>query len=218
VLSCTTVPPVPDFPAELHGRKVLAVGICFTGPRHEAEQAIAPLRSLGRPLLERIEPMPYAVRQRMQDATAPAGLGNYWKSDHLAGLGDDAIEVIVGHARSATSPLSQIHLYGLGGAMARTPAEATAYAHRSAPFLVSAVALWADPSEDASAHVMWARSFSAAIRPHASGAYVNFLGDEGDDRVRDAYGPDKHRRLAAVKAAYDPDNVFRLNHNIRPTS
>jgi FAD/FMN-containing dehydrogenase len=216
VLSCTTVPPIPDFPAELHGCKILAAGVCFAGPPDQADLAIAPLRRLGSPLLERIAPMPYAARQRMQDASAPAGLRNYWKSDHLGGLDDDVIDVIVGHARSATSPRSQIHIYGLGGAAARMPGDATAYAHRSAPFLVSAVALWADPAED-SAHVTWARSFAAAVRPHATGAYVNFLGDEGDDRVRDAYGPEKHGRLAAVKAAYDPENVFHVNHNIQPS-
>ena len=218
VLSCMTVPPVGDFPAELHGRKVLAIGVCFAGPEGEAQRAIAPLRRLGRPLLERIAVMPYAVRQRLQDATAPAGLCNHWKSDYLTGLDDDVIDAIVGHARTTTSPLSQIHLYGLGGAAARIPEDTTAYAHRAAPFLVSAVALWADPAEEPAPHVMWARSFAATVRPSAAGAYVNFLGDDGADRVRDAYGAEKHRRLAAVKAAYDPENLFRLNHNIEPAS
>jgi FAD/FMN-containing dehydrogenase len=218
VLSCMTVPPAPVFPGELHGRKVLAIGVCFAGRPDDAERALAPLRRLGNPLLERVGVMPYAERQRMQDATAPAGMCNHWKSSYLSDLDDDVIDVIVGHARSATSPRSQIHLYGLGGAAARIPDDASAYAHRAAPFLVSAVALWTDPQEDAATHVTWARSFATAVHPHAAGTYVNFLGDEGDDRVRDAYGPEKHRRLAAVKAAYDPENLFHLNHNIEPSS
>jgi hypothetical protein len=117
-----------------------------------------------------------------------------------------------------TSPLSQLHVYALGGAMARMPGDATAYAHRAAPFLASGAALWADPDEDPAPHIAWARGLAADLRPHAAGTYVNFLGDEGAARVRDAYGPEKHARLTAVKRAYDPSNVFHINHNIEPTS
>ena len=102
--------------------------------------------------------------------------------------------------------------------MARAGAGVTAYAHRDAPYLVSAVALWVDWTEDPAPHVAWARGLSRAVQPWAAGAYVNFLGEEGEDRVREAYGAAKHARLAAVKAAYDPSNLFRVNHNIEPAS
>jgi FAD/FMN-containing dehydrogenase len=217
VLSFVTVPPSPDLPGWLHGRRVLAVGVCVAGTPPQAQRALEPLRRLGAPLLERIAVLPYALRQRLQDPSAPAGLHNHWRSDHLAGLGDDVAAVLAGHARAMTSPLSQLHVYALGGAMGRLPPDATAYAHRAAPFLASGAALWTGPDEDPAPHVAWAHGLSRALRPYAAGTYVNFLDDEGDTRVRDAYGPEKHARLAAVKRAYDPANVFRINHNIEPT-
>ena len=218
VLSFVTVPPSPDLPAELHGRRVLAVGDCFAGPPPDAQRALGPLRRLGAPLAERIAVLPYALRQRLQDPGAPAGLHNHWRSDHLAGIDDDVVAVLLDRASTMTSPLSQLHVYALGGAIARTPGDATAYAHRSAPFLASGAALWADPAEVPEPHVAWARGLTHVLRPHAAGTYVNFLDEEGDARVRDAYGPAEHARLAAVKRAYDPANVFRINHNIEPTS
>jgi FAD/FMN-containing dehydrogenase len=217
VLNFMTVPPLAAFPAELHGRKVLAVGISYAGDPAEGDRAIAPLRRLGAPVLERIGVMQYAVRQQLQDASAPAGLCNYWKSDYLTGLDDDLIDLMVDRARLTTSPLTQLHLYQLGGAAGRRPDGATAYAHRSAPWLFSIVSLWTNPAVSAP-HIAWARSFASHLRRHTAGAYVNFLGDEGDGRVRDAYGVGKYGRLAAVKAAYDPDNFFRCNHNIEPAS
>lgn len=216
VLNLMTVPAAPELPSDLHGRRVLAVGVCHSGAPEEGERAVAPLRRLGTPLLEQIAVMPYAVRQRLQDASAPAGLGNFWKAHYLTGLDDELIDLIVAGAARATSPLSQIHLYHLGGAIARPGADEGAYGHRSSPFLVSAVAVWDDLSSDVSPHVEWARWIWAGARPHADGTYVNFLGEEGRVGVRAAYRPGVYERLAAVKARYDPTNVFCLNHNVEP--
>jgi FAD/FMN-containing dehydrogenase len=218
ILGLTTLPPAPDFPPELHGRKVLAVGVCFAGPAAAADAALAPLRAIGTPLMERIAPMPYTARQQLQDPSAPAGLMNYWKSDYLSELSDDLIDLIVDRAANTSSPMTQFHLYQLGGAAARVPEETAAYAHRGAPYLFSIVSLWDDPAADPAPHVEWTRDFWARLQPHAAGAYVNFLGDEGDDRIRDAYGAARYDRLAAVKAAYDPTNFFRLNQNILPAA
>jgi FAD/FMN-containing dehydrogenase len=216
VLGITAVPPSPDFPAELHGRKVLAVGVCYAGPPEDGERAIAPLRAIGEPLLERVQVMPYTVRQRLQDPSAPAGLFNYWKSDYLTGLDDDLIDLVVERAARTTSPRTQLHLYQLGGAAARVGEGEAAYTHRSAPYLFSIISLWDDPAADPSPHVEWTRDFWSRLRPYAAGAYVNFLGAEGSERVRDAYGAAKYARLANVKADYDPTNFFRLNQNVEP--
>ena len=216
LLAVTTVPPAPDFPPELHGRRVAAVGFCHAGGPEEGERAIAPLRRFARPLLERVGVMPYAVRQRLQDASAPAGCGNYWKSEYLAGLDDGLIDLIAERAGQLTSPRSMLQLYHLGGAVARVPEDATAYSHRSAPFLFSIVSFWDDPAADASQHVEWTRAFWRELRPYAAGAYVNFMDEDEPGRIKDAYGDGKYRRLAAVKAAYDPTNFFRLNHNVEP--
>ena len=213
-----TVPPAPNFPADLHGRKVMAVGFCYAGSQEDGERAIEPLRRMGAPVFEMAAPMPYAVRNTLQDPSAPRGLCSYWKSDYLTALDDALIDLLVECAGQATSPSSMIHLYQLGGAVARIDGDSAAYAHRSAPYVASIIAAWMDPSEDATAHVDWTRRYWSRLRPHAAGTYVNFLGDEGADRVRDAYGDDKYARLAAVKAAFDPTNLFRLNHNVEPSS
>ena len=213
-----TVPPAPSFPADLHGRKVMAVGFCYSGSQEDGDRAIEPLRRMGAPVFETAALMPYAVRNTLQDPSAPPGLCSYWKSDYLTGLDDALIDLLVECARQATSPFSMIHVYQLGGAVARTDEDSAAYAHRSAPFVASIIAAWMDPSEDATAHVDWTRQYWSRLRPHTAGTYVNFLGDEGADRVRDAYGDDTYARLAAVKAAFDPTNLFRLNHNVEPSS
>jgi FAD/FMN-containing dehydrogenase len=211
-----TVPPSREFPVELHGRKVLAVGFCYAGDREDGQRALAPLRELVKPLFERVAAMPYAARQQLQDPSAPAGLGNYWKSGYLAGFGDELIELIVERAARTTSPLTQLHLYQLGGAIGRNSDHETAYAHRESRYLFSIVSLWEHPASDVSEHVDWTRSFWNDLKPHAAGAYLNFLGEDGDQRVRDCYGKARYGRLAAVKAAYDPTNFFRLNHNVEP--
>ena len=208
----------PQGSASGASRKAMAVSVCYAGPAEDGERAIAPLRRFCEPLLERIAVIPYAVRQQLQDPSAPAGLQNYWKSDYLTGLDDDLINTVVERAADTTSPRTQIHLYQLGGAAARIGEDDSAYAHRSASYLLSIVTLWDNAESDPSPHIEWTQSFSSQLRPHAAGAYVNFLGEEGPARVRDAYGPSTYRRLAAIKAQYDPTNFFRLNHNVKPAT
>jgi FAD/FMN-containing dehydrogenase len=145
----------------------------------------------------------------------PAGHQNYWKAEYLAGLGDDAIETIAEHAAQKPRGLSKVLLTRLGGAAGRVPEDAVAFSHRQAPYIININGMGPDPAERERL-VAWARAFWTAVRPFSfGGVYVNFLGEEGEDRVRAAYGDEKFERLVALKRKYDPDNFFRLNQNIK---
>jgi FAD/FMN-containing dehydrogenase len=162
--------------------------------------------------------MPYAALQGMLDAGAPRGLQNYFKAAYLSGLPDAAIETLVAGAAKLPSPMSQIHLHHLGGAVARVADDATACGNRDAAFAMNVIATFPDAAATAP-HLAWARALAAAAAPFGTGGvYVNFLGDEGAERVRAAYGPAKFARLAALKARLDPENLFRLNQNIPPAA
>jgi hypothetical protein len=159
--------------------------------------------------------MPYVGLQSMLDPGAPHGLHYHMKSAQFDALSDAAIDVIVDGAAAMASPLSAIHLHQLGGAVARVREDATAYSGRAAGFTLNIIAAWTDTTESA-AHVGWARTLFDAASAHGNGAvYPNFLGDEGQDRVRAAFGA-KYDRLVAIKRRYDPGNVLRYNQNIRP--
>jgi hypothetical protein len=161
--------------------------------------------------------MPYSALQSMLDAGAPAGIRAYWKSGYLRHLGESQIETTIAHAGMAASPLTQVHLHQMGGAVARVAPDATAFGHRDARYVLNIVAGWSDMQDDP-ANVRWARDFWNAIRPDTDGAYVNFLDVDDDRRLGEAYDSAALARLRAVKAAWDPDNVFRLNLNIPPTA
>ncbi len=211
-----TAPPAPFVPEALRLKPVVAIVLCYAGDLAEGERVVRPIKSFGPPAADVIGPMPYLSLQSMLDAGAPAGMQNYWKASYLAGLSDAAIEVIVDHAARARSPLSQVHVHLMGGAVARVPADATAFAYRDAAFAMNIVGIWPDPAEN-ELHTRWAREFADAMAPHAtSGVYVNFLGSEGEERVRAAYGEKTYARLAEVKQRFDPLNAFRLNQNIQP--
>ena len=210
-----TVQPAPYLPDHLHGTKAVAVYLCYDGDPQEGLRAVQPLRQLSVPLLDTVEVMPYPRFQCMFDANAPSGLLNYWKSVYLAALSDACIETIADHAEKMTAPLTQIHLQHMQGAAGRVPGDATAFSHRGALCSLNIVTKWTDRAES-DGHIAWTRTFAEALKPHAQGVYVNFLGDEGDERVRAAYGQDTYQRLAALKRRYDPENFFRLNQNIRP--
>ena len=211
-----TAPPAPFIPAHLHGMPVVGMAACYAGSLEEGEAALRPLRAFGTPPVDLIGPMPYSALQSMLDATAPPALHNYWKSDYLGALDDEAIATVVEHAAAMRSPLSQTHIHHLGGAVARAGADATAFGHRTAPYLLNALAIWTDPVESVQ-HRQWAREFSAAMRPFSTGVYVNFLANEGEAGVRASYEPRAYDRLVELKRRYDPTNVFRLNQNIQPT-
>ncbi|HMA37685.1 MAG TPA: FAD-binding oxidoreductase [Chloroflexia bacterium] len=217
VLIFTTAPVAPHIPVHLHGRPVLLVTLCYAGPPDEGERVIQPLRAFGPPDADLVSIRPYTEVQTLLDAANPAGLLNYWKAEYIQGYGDEAIETILHYTAQAPSPNSKLLLNQLGGAISHVPPDATAYAHRAAPFIANINAMWAAPAASESA-IAWARDFWTALQPFsAGGVYVNFLSNEGEDRVRAAYEPGTYARLATLKQKYDPTNFFRLNQNIKPT-
>ncbi|MEV0176824.1 FAD-binding oxidoreductase [Streptomyces sp. NPDC050803] len=220
VVRLGTVPPLPAVPQELHWRPAIAVVCCYAGPIADGERAVEPLRRLGKPLVDLLAPNPYAAFQAATDDTVPHGWHYYWKSTDLADLSDDTISVIADHAYSAGSPRSYAVMFHMGGAVRRVTPTATAYAGRDVTHNINIDAVWlpGEPPEHTTAETAWARRFLHALHPHrANTVYVNFLdADDDTSRVREAYGEPTYRRLAEVKAKYDPDNAFHHNKNIQP--
>jgi FAD/FMN-containing dehydrogenase len=208
-------PPLPFLPAEVHGQEILVFAVCHTGPLEEAEEDVKPLRALGRPLADVVGPTPFAAWQSAFDPLMGPGLRNYWKSHNFTALPDGLIDTVIEYVERLPTGHSEAFIGNLGGAAGRVPVDVTAYAHRDANFVLNVHARWEEPGDDARC-VAWARGFFAAAQPFATGGvYVNFMpGDEGD-RVPAAYGAN-FQRLAALKREYDPDNLFRLNQNVRP--
>jgi FAD/FMN-containing dehydrogenase len=218
IVNLRLAPPLPSLPAEAHGKPIVMVGACYAGSPEDGAAVVAPLRELARPIADLLAPKPYLVLQSMFDALVPHGWHYYWKSLELPPLTDAAIDTLVEHAAAMTSPRSYCIVFGLGGALGRVDPQSTAFAQRGAAHNVNINAVWTPEDGDAERHIAWAREYFDAMRPHArSGVYLNFLGDEGPDRVRAAYGPANHDRLVALKRTYDPTNFLRLNHNIDPT-
>jgi FAD/FMN-containing dehydrogenase len=210
-----SAPPGPSVPEESRFPAV-AVQACYAGEPADGEALVAPLRGLGEPVADLIGPMPYTALQSMLDASSPAGLRNYWKSGYIADATDlgRAQDALIDAAATRPSPLSQIHVYHLGGAVSRAGGR-TAFSPLDKAFAVNIAGMWQQPADD-EANLSWARRHSAALEPFTSGAYVNFLSDHGADEVRAAYPPALYDRLARIKHRYDPGNLFRLNHNITP--
>jgi hypothetical protein len=218
MLNLRRAPAVPFLPPAMHGLPVIVVTACYSGSIEEGERVLRPLRTFDSPLVDLIAPKPYLTHQAMFDATVPHGWHYYWKSWELPMLGDDVAEVLVGHAAAATSPLSYCIIFQLGGAVGRVGEDQTAYGRRSIAHNVNINAVWTPDDATPARHIDWARDFWSALEPFApGGVYVNFLGDEGNDRVKAAYGPDTYGRLVGLKNRYDPTNLFRLNQNIPPT-
>ena len=216
IVVLTTAPPAPFVPPPVHGHPVVIIGVCYAGPVDEGERAIAPLRQFGPPLADTIHPKPYVEHQALLDPGVPHGLGYYWKSEYVAALSDPLISALAEHAWRAATPQSYSIIFHLGGAVARENPERSAFEDRRAGHAVNIDAVWTEPGQ-APACISWTRNFWEAIRPYSTGrVYVNFLGEEGQDRVRAAYGDAKYDRLRALKRAYDPTNLFRLNQNIQP--
>ena len=212
-----TAGPAPFLPPETEGKRLVAIGVCWAGDVDEGERALAPLRSFGRPVADVIGPIAYTSLQSGSDSAFPAGRRNYWKSSYLDELSDGAIAVALEHAERAPSPFSVFYFEHLEGAIGRVSPEETAFAHRSAAYDFNALAVWEDPS-DTDENVAWARVLWEAMQPHARrGVYVNNLGLEGQDRVREAYGDATYARLVELKDRYDPHNLLRLNQNIEPS-
>lgn len=209
-------PPAPFLPKSMHGQPVAGIIVCDIGPLAEAEARVRPIKAFGLPVADLIGPKPYRQHQTLLDTGSPAGRHYYWKSDYLPDLSDAAIETATGFGSWLSSPQSVVLVFQLGGAIARRAAGETAAAHRDAAYVFNIQSAWANAAET-KRHVQWTREAWSAMRPFSTGdTYSNFLtADEGADRTWAAYRA-SWERLAAVKARYDPDNLFRVNQNIQP--
>jgi hypothetical protein len=208
-------PPLPFVPRELHGELVVAVVCCYAGPPEDGERVVRPLRAFGSPVLDLCELKPYVAHQAMFDRSFPHGWWYYFRACDVGGLTDDVIDVMVEHGRRIVSPITSVAFFQMGGAVARVGESETAFNGRDAAFTfnINGNSLTAEGFE---AEREWARAFWSALQPYHTGVYVNFLMDEGRERIRQAYGAGKYERLRALKRTYDPTNVFRLNQNIPP--
>jgi FAD/FMN-containing dehydrogenase len=210
-------PPEPFVPDELKGKPVLGMLVMYIGDPDDGADVVRPLKELGPPAVDMIEPMPYTAFQEILDPTAPWGTQVYNSGEHLRELSDDAIDTFVDYASGLESPLSQAIMFRHGGAVSRMPDDAMAAGHRDAAYMMHPIAVWEDPA-DSERHISWCRNLCAAMRPHTTGGvYLNMIMDEGEGRVRDGYSSAKYRRLVALKDKYDPDNLFRVNQNIKPS-
>jgi FAD/FMN-containing dehydrogenase len=217
LVSLTKAPPLPFLPPEVHGTKIVIVVTAYAGEQERGSSVVAPLRELGRPIADLLGPMPYSVIQSLVDPLWGPGARNYFTAGYLAELPDEAIDEIVRFHGTSGSPSSEIHVHQLGGAVARIPAGASAYANRDAPFAVNIIDRWTDPADD-QGEIGWARELYRAIEPFATGgSYVNFLG-AGDESIRTVYPAETYERLSRLKDTWDPTNLFRLNQNVRPGS
>jgi FAD/FMN-containing dehydrogenase len=211
-----TAPAEEFVPEPVRGQPVVGVILCHAGPADRGEEALRPLRAFGPPAVDMVEPMPYVALQRLVDNDYPAGLRNYWTGDFLSGLPEEAIDVMCRFHLSKPSPRSEIFLLPGGGAITRVPDGTMAIGQRDAPFNIHILSLWDDPADDA-ANIGWTRELSGALKPFTTGrVYVNFIGDEGRDRVVASYGPEGYARLQALKRRYDPENLFQSSQNIEP--
>jgi len=214
-IALLTVPPAPPFPEELWGRKACGIVWCYTGPHDKADEVLAPVREFGSPLLTGIQPMPFNVLQSAFDALYPAGMQWYWRSDFFREISDAAIDVHVKYGAQLPTGHSTMHLYPIDGAVSRVPADATAFAYRDGGWAGVIVGVDPDPA-NAPLISQWAKDYWQELHPTSAGsAYVNFMMDEGADRVRASYGAN-YDRLAQVKQRYDPENLFHVNQNIPP--
>lgn len=208
------VPPGDPFPSEIHGDKVCGLLWCFTGSQEEAEPFLQKARDVAEPLFEFVSEMPYPMLQTMFDGLYPEGLQWYWKGDFVHELSDEAIANHLDFAEVPTTH-STMHMYPVNGAVHKYSREATAWHHRDANWSMVIAGVSPDPS-DKELISNWARNYWEAVHPYSAGAaYINFMMEEGEDRIQATYG-DNYERLQQVKAKYDPDNFFRVNQNIDP--
>jgi FAD/FMN-containing dehydrogenase len=211
------VPPLEDFPTEVHEQPFVGVLGLYAGPVEEGEEALRPFRTLGEPLVDLSGPMRYVDVQQVYDADYPDGHRYYWKSTRLPALSGDVVDALVEQVRRAPSKHSTIDVWLNGGAIARVPEDGTAFSGRGGLYVVNPEANWESPSDD-DANVAWAREVLAAVEVDASGgAYLNFPGflEEGQNLVRASHGAN-YERLADLKRRLDPDNLFRRNANVEP--
>lgn len=206
-------PPAPFVPEHLHGHIACAIVVCYTGPMEQAEEAVKPIREAGPVALDLMGPIPYPALNSLFDALLPAGLQHYWKSDFVNELSDEAIAVHAEYGPRVPNVTSLMHLYPLDGAVQDVAEGDTAFSHRDARFVHIIAGIDSEPA-NMPAHRDWVRSYWSALHPHsAGGSYLNFLMDEGQDRIRATYR-DNYPRLLDLKQKHDPENLFHMNQNI----
>ena len=199
------------------GNPVCALAVAYSGDPAKGEEVLAPIRAFGPPLADMVGSVSYLQQQSMMDATYPSGQFHYWKSGFMNTIPDPAIDTIIEQFKRRPSPLTHMFFEHMHGAASRVPVAETAFAHRFNHYNFSAFCIWADGKE-ADVNLRWVQEFWQGMRPYVSGrAYVNYLGEEGTGRVREAYGPN-YERLVALKNKYDPTNFFRFNQNIQPSA
>ncbi len=215
IVTCRRMLPLPTVPEELHGRHVVIVGCCYAGPVEEGERVLSPLREFGSPLVDACAPMPFLAHQAILDPGFPHGWWYYIRSCNLEELGDEVVDTLAEHGRRIASPVTVFSIFHLGGAVARVGDEEAAFTGRDAGHVVNVIGI-TRTGDGFDAEREWARDLWSALQPYHQNVYVNFLMEEGEERVRQAYGADKYDRLKALKRRYDPENLFSLNQNISP--
>jgi FAD/FMN-containing dehydrogenase len=207
--------PIPSIPKKLQGVTMCAIVSCYSGPMEKAEEVVRPIREFGPPLLDTMEVMPFPVFQSLADSMTPRGLQHYWKADFVNELNDGIIEGHTKYGPQIPNYQSAVNVFPIDTAVHKFGKNETAFSYRDANFLHVIAAMYPDPA-DTPNNIAWAKDYWNALHPHsAGGAYVNFLMDEGQDRIKATYR-DNYDRLTKIKGKYDPNNLFHINQNIKP--
>jgi FAD/FMN-containing dehydrogenase len=210
-----TIPPLEMFPEEHHGTSAICLAACYAGPIEEGEEVLRPLREFGNPIFDTIQPQPFRQFKHTDDAAVEMIERFYAKSNYLSEFPDEAIDTFVDFIENLEGVVSLVGLMPTDGAIRRVDPDATAFPHRNTAWECDLYAAWNEADQD-DAMIRWAHEFHEAMSPWATGGYyVNMLGHDEEDRVRAAYG-DNYDRLKALKKKWDPNNLFRRNHNIAP--
>ncbi len=209
-------PASPLLPNDMHGRPVATIAVCYAGTSQDGDKVIAPLRQFGRPLIDLVKRRAYTDWQKALDPSWGNGFRNQWVGHYLPEFTDGAAQTMLEYVSKVTSPLTDVKLINLGGAVARVDENDTAFGYRNSKYALVIQTRWVNADESAQ-HLAWTQAFFEAMKVHSTGkVYVNFIADEGEKRVRDAYNPQAFKRLQAIKEKYDPRNQFRMNQNIYP--
>jgi FAD/FMN-containing dehydrogenase len=201
----------------VRGQPVVCVVVCYSGDPDKGPEVLAPLLEFGPPALAMVQPMPYVAVQQLLDRPNVKGMLNYWTGDFYDDLPDDAVEVLVSKASQPVSPMTQIIVIPGGGAIGRVDDDTMAFGQRQTLWNIHYLSMWADAA-DTDRNIAYTKDLAGAMKRWSTGrVYLNFLGDEGQDRIASGFGPEKYARLRALKTVWDPTNLFRHNQNIPPT-
>ena len=208
-------PPLPFIPEKRHGDTFIAFVSCWAGPVEQGEGVLKPIRDVAPVVAEMIGPMPYPMLNSAFDGLVPAGLQHYWKANFVKELTDEAIDAHLKHGPKVPAVNSTVHIYPIDGACHRVASDATAFAYRDANFATVIAGMWPDPGQN-KANIKWVRDYYDATAPLSEeGGYINFMADDDQGRIKANY-KGNYERLRDVKRKYDPDNMFRVNQNIKP--